>query len=209
MDRKTAESYVIYGIKSTVFSKKTSILLLPFNIIGLGIATFFSPETYFTILILFIIVASIAMSIFFWKKWAAFTGLLSQGTQLFTFSLMINFNLFGIYQREEMFSDFIFLIIVLIEVLAFGIGIPLLVYTAEYHNVYKKPVDSKIIASFCGFISVLATILLKVFSPSFSMKIFIVCWLVAIILLNFSSFRAYYRAFLIKKFKLTIDLNNI
>ena len=42
MDRKTAESYVIFGIKSTSFSKKTSTLLLPFNIIGLGIATFFS-----------------------------------------------------------------------------------------------------------------------------------------------------------------------
>lgn len=209
MDKKTAESYVIYGIKSTAFSRKASTLLLPFNIIGLGIATFIFPETYFIVLILFIIVASIAMSIFFWKKWAAFTGLLSQGIQLSTFSLMTNFNLFAIYHKEEMSSGIIFLSIVLIEVLAFGIGIPLLVYTAEHHNVYKRPVDRTIIASFCGFTSVLVTILLKAFSLSFSMEIFIVCCLVLIILLNFSSLMAYYRAFLIKKFKLTIDLNNI
>ena len=47
MDKKTAESYVRFGIEATVFTKKSCTRLLPFNIIGLGLAIVLFPKIYF------------------------------------------------------------------------------------------------------------------------------------------------------------------
>lgn len=213
MDKKTAESYVRFGIEATVFTRKSCTRLLPFNIIGLGLAIVLFPKIYFFIVIAFLILTTIVTSILFYKKWSAFIGLISQGTQLLIFMLTIDCIDFAMYQAADLFVLCDYMIGLSIQIATFGIALLIVVHFAQDHDVTKKGVINKSVGLIAGLTSALTFIICKIFfsqaSTIFFLTIISILMKLMIILLNFAIAMAYYRAFLIKKFKLIIDLDSL
>lgn len=211
MNRELAESYVQYGINATVFTKKKCTAFLPFNILFLGIATILFRKIYFLIIITIIIIIATITSIVFKRKWSAFFGFLSQATQLLIFAITLDCIYFAISHALEKFVWYEFLISIIIQVVAFPINLSLVVSSAKRHDIHKKPVINKSAGLVAGLSCILTLIVLKVFLTEISMSfIFIIMSFlinIFIILLSYAIVMAYYRAYLIKKFHLVIELN--
>ncbi len=213
MDKKTAESYVIFGIKGTVFTKKKCTSFLPFNIIGLGIAMALYPKMYFFVVTILLMLVAGLTSILYKKKWSVFMGFLSQATQLLEFTITLDCIYFAIYHNAGLFVWIDYLLTIIIQIVALGASIILVIISAKHHNINKKPVINTKAGIISGLTFVVTSILLKIYTPKIStytaLVIISLLMNILIILLNFAVAMACYRAFLIKKFKLTIDLNNI
>lgn len=213
MDKKTAESYVRFGIEATAFTKKSCTRLLPFNMIGLGFAIALFPKIYFFPVIAFLMLASIVTSILFYKKWSAFIGLISQGTQLLIFALTINCIDFAMCQAAGLFTLCDYMTGLIIQIATFGIALLIVVHFAQKHDTTKKSAINKVAGSIAGLTSALTFIICKIFfaqeSTIFFVTVISILMKLMIILLSFGIVMAYYRAFLIKKFKLTIDLDGL
>lgn len=211
MDKKTAESYVIFGIKGTVFTKKKCTSFLPFNIIGLGIAMALYPKMYFFVVTTLLMFVAGLTSIFYKIKWSVFIGFLSQATQFIEFIITLDCIYFAMYHNAGLFVWIDYLLTIIIQIAAFGVSIILVINSAKNHNINKKPVINTKVGIISGLTFVLTSILLKIYIPKISLcTVLVIINLlinIIIILLDFAVAMACYRAFLIKKFKLIIDLN--
>ena len=214
MDRETAESYVQYGIKSTKFTKKMCMAFLPLNIISSMIAIAAFHEINFVILVVIFIIINIVTSLLFKAKWSVISGLLSQATQASLFAIAIDFIYFSLFQMFNLFVWYEFLISIITQIVALCVSIPIVIILAKKHKKDKTKdfqVPAKIVASIAACACSSATLFCKIFlkdaplsfvwvimSSIFNLMVYLLCYIIV---------RSYYRVYLIKKYKLEIDLN--
>lgn len=217
MNRELAESFVVYGIKATDFRKNKCAILVPINIFILAMALIGFHETYFIILTASIMSASVVAAIIVYKLWSAFTGLLSQAIQFIFLSLSSDCLCYAMYQYNNIFVWQDFIVTAILQIVVFGICIIVVVITAEHHKKDKVSASNaatrKLVASIAGLSYITTTIILKYFftdiSDNIVLSAFSVIVNVMVFLLSYVSVMAFYRAHLIRKFKLTINLDGI
>jgi len=211
MNERIAQSYVRYHFESVEFSKKLCTKLLPFNIGAQFIAIALYSESLFVVASIAVIMANIITSVVFRKKWSLFIGFVSQGTQLLLFAIGVNFIIFGMYKCTELFVFYEYLIIIAIQVIVSCIGFYLIVTMSKRHNEKKKGKSSTVMAA-TTTIAVYAwtTAFCKLFlagAPlSTVITILSVIMNVLICLLNYVAIGGYYRAFLVKKYRIEIEM---
>lgn len=160
---------------------------------------------------------SVAAAIIFYKLWSVFVGLLSQAIQLTIIALSFDCLCFAIYQYANLFSWLDCWITVIMQIAVLGICIIIVVITAEHHKKDKVSASNtatrKLAASLAGLSYITTTIILKCFltdiSESIILSIFSLLVNVVVFLLSYCIAMAFYRAHLVRKFKLTIDLDGI
>jgi hypothetical protein len=210
MNKELAESYVQYGIKATVFTEKSCTAFLPFNILFLMIAIALYRELYFIVIVTLVIITAIATSMLFRKKWSAFTGLLSQATQFVIFVIAIDCIYFGMYNMADIFVWYEYLISIIIQIIAFLVSIQLVVNSAKRHDISKKPVINTTVGAVAGLVCASTSIICKIFftevSASVILTIMSLLMNIMILLSSYVIVMAYYRAFLIKKYDLEIQI---
>lgn len=211
MNRELAESYVRYGINSTIFTKKNCTAFLPFNILFLLISVALFQQLYFNIVVVLIIIVAIITSMLFRMKWSAFMGLLSQATQFVIFVISIDCIYFGMYHLANMFVWLEFIISMIVQIVAFVVNFFLAVSSAKRHVVDKKPRVNAVAGAVAGLTYAGALIFCKIFlteaTLSIAMTILSFLMNIMVCLLSYVVSMAMYRAYLIKKYNLEIQLD--
>ena len=216
MNRELAESYVLYGINSTNFTKKTLTHFLLINIILFAfsaVTVAFSREISFVILVIVSIILNIVITCYCHSKWSAVTYLITQATQILFFIIAINYIYFGYCKTSGFFVWYEYAVSIVTQFAAFALSVPITVHLAKKHNIEKKPLEYVKKSSIHLLIIPLSSILYKIFltDAPFSVVLTILCILLNLVALLSSSHitATYYRAYLIKKFNLTIDLKQL
>ena len=211
MDKETAEIYVLYGIKSTNFTKKMCLTFLPLNIVLSGISIILLDCKY-TVVIVFtiLILGNIVTSIIFVIKWSAFFLLFAQSTQFTFLIIILNFIYYGLQKISLLFVWYEFLISLIIQVIAFVVSILLVINQAKNQKKVKKK-STKIMAGSAAVLSFsIGRIICRFFltNATFSIVSTILSILlnIMICLLSYAIVCGYYRAYLMKKFDLKINL---
>lgn len=207
MNRETAESYIIYGTKSSLFSKNMVFTFLPFNITLFSIAVVLFYELWFVNLVLITVVINMVSSLLFKHKWSTFVGLLSQGSQLFFTVIALDFVYLGMYKVSNLFIWHEYLVSISLQILMFILSIYLVLNLARKQNQEKRPVSNTVSSSVAGLSFMIATIFAKIFMTDVSLSIVItvlgVLINLMIYLLSYVIVSAYYRAYLTRKFNLS------
>lgn len=216
MNSQAAENWVIFGIKSTVFSRKTSFKILPINLIIAVISCLLFSESRFIIIVAFIFLIEIILSLILYLKWSAVSVLVSQATQILFFVVNLDFMNYSIYKFSGLFVWYEFLISIILQLSAMLISIPIAINSAKRYidKPYEKKLNARVIAgSFAGLSYTTAIIFCKIFltNASVALVITIISILINLLicLLNLGIVMAFYRVYLIKRFKLNIDLKCI
>ena len=185
---------------------------MPIYICCIIISAFFYPELKFIILMSFILLIAIIASIIFRIKWSALTGFLSQATQLLTLELCFNFISFAILKYEKLQYNYSLIYIILCVVsLIISIPIVYLLYKRLDYNKKPKYNTAAVAGAAGGASAAFTSSLIMIISPEGSTLAILINILMNILtpLLIFGMVLAFHRAWLIKKYKLKIDLNNI
>ncbi len=211
--KEKAKDFILFGIHATNFQRKSSLGLLPFNIILCMIAVLLLRNTYFIIFISITVLIAVISSVIYYKKWSVIVGFISQATQLFLFSIILDSLCFAMYHFCNLFILSEFLIFISLQLAVLAVCIPLNLY---YYKVFKdkrKIKKSIVVGSIAGVIYEMSMIICKIYLTEVSLGIIvtIISLLINLIiyLLIFVIVMAVFRLHLIFKYSLNTELNEL
>lgn len=216
MNSQTAENWILLGIKSTKFSKRLCFRLFPINLIIAVISCLLFNELSFIIIVALINLIEIILSVILFVKWSAVSGLVSQATQILFFVINLDFINYSMYKLGGLFVWYELLIAILLQFATILIFIPIAINSANRYieKASEKKLNAGVIAGSVAGLSYITTITFcKIFltNASLAVVITIISILINLLicLLNWCIVLAFYRVYLIKRFKLKIDLKSI
>ena len=206
MYKEQAESYVQYGINTIKMSKKLCTALLPVNLLFLCLSVALFHKLFFVIFIVCIALINIVSSIILKVKWSICSGFISQATQGLLLAISFDCIYFSMYKLANLFIWYEFLSSIATQIIAIALCIPIVVKNANMHNTNKVAMPSIIAGSVSGVACVGTTIFCKLFltNASLSLVLTIISILmnVVVYILAYIIVTGYYRAYLIKKYKM-------
>lgn len=201
-----AKKFVLHGIRTTDFRKKSSMIFLPFNILLSVVAILlWQGIGYICVVVVFILI-NIVCSIVFYKKWNMLYGFISQGVQLLLFTIELDLICYGMYRCVDLFVWYEYVIFICVQIVALVICV---ILNRVYYNVFENKKHMKrnvIVGSVAGFACECAILICKVWLTNVSLNVVITVISllinVAIYFLLFVVCLAFYRAHLVLKYHL-------
>ena len=215
MDRETAESYVLYGLRMTKFTKRFCKIYLVLDIIMLAFSLVINHGTVNTIFVAIFILIAIIISIVFLLKWSAFSNMILEGTYFFISAIAMDLIFFNMTIYINIFAWYEYLITVLTQLVAIMVCFPITINFAEKHSKIKNLEGPKIAQKFWTSVGIFVSGAVPLFCKLFlnDAPVTIVWPIIGFIIdlsicsLGILYIKAFYRAYLIKKFHLLIDIN--
>lgn len=214
MNQKKAEKYVINGIKSTNLLKKYNLAFLPMHIVLAAIAMCLYWHTWFIITMSILIgIYVISSFLFRFMTWTLFRGFLLQGTHLLFFDINLVCFHFALYIFSKAFVWQEYLISCILTICALAIIFLIVLYSARRIKKDKSIVSPSFILSFTLFVYTVGQVLCQIILIDVD---FLIVMRILIVLINvlmvgvwYGIFSSYYRAYLLKKYGISIDLENL
>lgn len=213
MSKITAEiayNYVYYGIKSTNFTRNKCLSFL-FIIIILGIiAILLCSQKLVIILVAISLALNLIVSLICYNKWSAKYFLVSQATYALVVCIIIDLIYYAMYQATSLLVWQDYLVAMILQVAAIPIVAVFTVFHAKTFKEKKYSTLYKIGSAISGTVYGISSIVCKIFltDASLSVVLTIISILINIIVffLIYAILNAIYRAFLIGKFNLSIEV---
>lgn len=212
MDRDLVESYVMYGIKSTKFVKGTCFAILLINA-PLAVV---EMNLYANPVLMGVVLTTLAINVItafiFYLKWSAISGFLSQATQCIYLAIIINCFIPAIDNAVGIFVLYDYIITIALQIIEIPFILVIVTLSARKHNKGKIPkiykLSLSVSISICALISLISKFLLTNVSLNVIVTIVNCLLIIMMCIAWYIVISAFYRAYLIKKYKLNIILES-
>lgn len=214
---KKAKDFVLHGIRSTDFRKKSSMSFLPLNILLVIVSILLCQEILLIWFEFFLILINIVSAIVFYKKWSTKIGFISQGSQMLFCLVVLDIVCYSMYKCADCFVWIEFLILIIIQIVFLGLWISTtLIYYKFFDGKYYKYFDDKtlviknrIAVSIGGLIGILSVIIfIHLFVNVTLQTVFLIISTLInmmIYLLEYGIVLAFFTAYLVSKYKIKIE----
>lgn len=210
MDRKSIESYVRYGIKSSRFLKSTCFAVLLINIPLAVIALNMYSDAALIGVVAGTLILNVITAFVFYAKLSVISWFLSQATQGVYLAIIYDCFMLSFYKMLDVFVWSDYAVTIALQVIAIPFVLIIVILSARKHNKNKVPKVLKIGLSAGASIYAVSSIISKVFLANLSINVVIIIMNVilnvAIFLMWYAVLSALYRAYLTKRYKLDIVL---